>query len=50
MAYVIETNKREVIDLAVAFVVLCGDGAKASRGEDFDEDDAVAEDHDRKWN
>ena len=49
-AYVIKINTREVFDLAVALVVFGDDVAKTFRGEDFDDDDAIAKEHHRKWN
>jgi len=40
----------EVFDLAAALVVLSGDVAKTLRGEDFEDDGAVAKEHHRKRN
>jgi len=39
-----------VFDLAAALVILGGDVAKTFRGEDFVDDGAIAEEHNRKWN
>ena len=36
--------------LAVALVVFGGDVAKTFRGEDFEDDGAIAKEHHRKWN
>jgi len=40
----------EVFDLVAALVVLCGDVAKTLRGEEFEDDGAIAKEHHRKWN
>jgi len=37
-------------DLAAALVVFGGDVAKTFRGEDFEDDCAIASEHHRKWN
>ena len=39
-----------MLDLAVALVVLGGDVAKTFRGEEFEDDGAIAKEHHRKWN
>jgi len=50
VACIIKINTSEVFHLAATLVVLGGDVAKAFRCEDFDKDDAVADDHHRCWN
>jgi len=37
-------------DLAAALVVFGGDVAKTFRGEYFEDDGAIAKEHQRKWN